>query len=126
MHRLLLLAKGMEKLKNFNTINISDYEVERMNAKKRTVTNSNYVCSDTLCKRRNTSNGKLPYIYVEKNRGGREVVDNTNNPFSSDYRRRFNAKVTWLPFIYFHGFTLMLFKHLLLIYSNILIVYGIL
>jgi hypothetical protein len=81
-----VIAKEMEKLKNFGTINISD---KRSKLKKRETANSNFVRNTGLCKRQNISKGKLPFVEKDAYEG----MDTTNIPFNSDYRRGLSAKV---------------------------------
>jgi hypothetical protein len=81
-----VVAKEVEKLKNFGTINISDNtEEERSNFNKRTTPSTNFVRSGSQCKRQNTAK--------EAVKGHEHGADTTNVPFSSDYRRRFNPEV---------------------------------
>jgi hypothetical protein len=89
-----VLAKQMDKLKNFGTIQISDNtEDDRSNVKKRTSTNTNFVRGNTSSKRQNTDKGKLPFVYSHTPNDDGDDVDTNVVQFNSDYRRGFNAKV---------------------------------
>lgn len=88
------LAKGIEKLKNFETINISDdTDEEGSKVKKRAIARSSFVRSAPESKRQNTRKGKEPMLdaktdMAKEDEGGQQA----NKPFNSDYRRGFKGK----------------------------------
>jgi hypothetical protein len=92
LNREQAINKQMEKLKNFGTITISDTDDETVKLKKRGISKGTYVRNDKERKRQNTTQGttqgNIPNVEIaENNCKGKEIEDNCNKPFYSDYRR---------------------------------------
>ncbi|MCH80113.1 hypothetical protein A2U01_0000875, partial [Trifolium medium] len=90
LNREKAVNKGMEKLKNFGTITISDTDDENAKQKKRTMSKGTFVRADQQRKRQNTD---LPRVEINQNSfKGKEPDENFNKPFNSDYRRGVNEQ----------------------------------
>jgi hypothetical protein len=59
------INRGMEKLKDFGTIDISDTDDENAKLKKRTMGKETFFRHDQDRKRQNTTKGKLPLVHQE-------------------------------------------------------------
>jgi hypothetical protein len=91
------INRGMEKLKDFGTIDISDTDDENAKLKKRTMGKETFVRHDQYRKRQNTTKGKLPLVHQERNNFKSVDIqhqDKYEKPFNSVYKRGFAEQVT--------------------------------
>jgi ABC-type tungstate transport system permease subunit len=92
------IDKGMEKIKNFGTITISEGEDEGTKLKKRTITKETFIRNEKNFKRQNTQIGKQSRLESQDNIAKGKDVIQSNKPFNSDYRRGVNDEVTNICF----------------------------
>jgi ABC-type tungstate transport system permease subunit len=92
------IDKGMEKIKNFGTITISEGEDEGTKLKKRTITKETFIRNEKNFKRENTQIGKQSRLESQDNIAKGKDVIQSNEPFNSDYRRGVNDEVTNICF----------------------------
>jgi ABC-type tungstate transport system permease subunit len=92
------IDKGMEKIKNFGTITISEGEDEGTKLKKRTITKETFIRNEKNFKRQNTQIGKQSRLESQDNIAKGKDVIQSNKPFNTDYRRGVNDEVTNICF----------------------------